>query len=96
MNSPHLSNTLVQPKELLEAAKTAITIIAIMDDLLWELHADALLTIRDADRQYVLELLTMAMADWAWPPDRADLEDEWDDDNYEREVTNCDVVSVTR
>ena len=77
----------VSPRQLLDAAHTAIAIFDILGDLMWKLHADALLSIREDDHNRVLEMLAMAMVEEAWPLD----EEDHDSDD---EMTNNDMVST--
>ena len=72
MNTDNPIETAREAQRLLEAARTAIAIIATMHDLLWQLHPDELLALQEDEENRVVELLAMALVDQAWPPEDDD------------------------
>ena len=72
-------------RQLLLAARTAVSLLENMHSLMWDLYAEEILDITQHDQQAIVEVLAMAMVDEAWPHDA--------DDNYENNPQDWEVVS---
>jgi hypothetical protein len=71
------------PQRLLLAAKAALLMLDNAQHVLWGLFGDELLAISDESEQEILEYLTMAFSNEAYPSDRS-LATPCDDDEDDR------------
>ncbi len=51
------------PEKLLQAARTAVCLISLVHETLWELYPDELLLLREADENHVLDAIGQALRD---------------------------------
>ena len=51
------------PQKLLQAARTAVCLISLVHETLWELYPDELLLLREADEHHVLDAIGQALRD---------------------------------
>lgn len=49
------------PEKLLQAARTAVCLISLVHETLWELYPDEVLLLREADENHVLDAIGQAL-----------------------------------
>ena len=49
------------PQKLLHAARTAVCLIALVHETLWELYPDELLLLRESDENHLLDAISEAL-----------------------------------
>ncbi|NCQ35912.1 hypothetical protein GW813_12755 [bacterium] len=59
------------PQKLLQAARTAVCLISLVHETLWELYPDELLLMREADENHLLNVIGQALRNLP-PPQASD------------------------
>jgi hypothetical protein len=60
------------PQKLLQAARTAVCLISLVHETLWELYPDELLLLREADENHLLDVIGQALRNLP-PPQAGDF-----------------------
>jgi len=55
------------PEKLLQAARTAVCLISLLHETLWELYPDELLLLREADENHLLDAICSLLGELPTP-----------------------------